>query len=997
MLLTGFTFPDNIKAEYKTLSLSQQLMVDTIDGQILAAIEPGTSTIKILALRTARILSQPTVLPENIICFTASDASAIAMKQQLNFLVGDDSNRMQVSSVKAFCEKVVQDNNSKTETNQFLPISALETIQLLKKLIDAFPKSNPLLRFRSDVYHEIADLKTLFSLIKTRSYSIEFLHEQIDLLLAKSKAGNKQLTDLQNPPAEDEVEHLNKLRAAIDEFNNYENGLLNHKRYDEADCILLAIKAFEEDEQLHSTYREKFKYIQVDGNTLADRQAKKLLKILLAANQQPNIFAIHTKDEGSNLSTRLQALDNELRPGWIEITEDDANKQSLFNELLHLPIINSYQSINDELEGVTNKVAQLLQQNMEAHTIAIICPERELVEILEKYFNRNNISVCSKQSVDILKDPFVKKIIQLLSYISAEKEMPFSGDDLLFEILHFDFFKVPPIEIAQLSVEVNSKKYGANPTAIRKLLQERSNAPAKDLFDTGLDKDLKQMSGIIEQLIRFSATNTLQQLYEKTVEIALIQPYIEKSDNCILLKQLLNAFSDFLKNETARNPNLTLNELVAAIDTMQNEGLPISTNIEKGNPNSVQLINAIEAGVQQFEYLFIPGVNSVASEEKTWLDYICQLPDINFKEPNDQYSNNLLNAILKNKNAHLYISFSKNNKYGKAQDPATFITTILSNKFVQVNEIQSNPDKPVHFSLADKKRSLPKIAPLNDLFIKPIVNKFVMNVSALNSYLNCPLGFYYKNILRVPDGQNEALQFGSAIHYALEQLFKKMAAGFTAPAESIATAANKEQFPSAMEMIADFKLYLFNHRSNFTKEAFDRRIIYGEDVLENYYNQYINSWNKVVSIERNMRGIMVNGVPLKGKLDKLEFNGREVTIVDYKSGNVEKALTKTNPPNKDDPNGGDYWRQAVFYKLLVDNYAQKDWKVVRTEFDFIEPDITGEFHKVDIVITPADIETVKQQLTQAWHKISAYDFYTGCGKPTCHWCNFVMNNNLSVV
>jgi DNA helicase-2/ATP-dependent DNA helicase PcrA len=526
-------------------------------------------------------------------------------------------------------------------------------------------------------------------------------------------------------------------------------------------------------------------------------------------------------------------------------------------------------------------------------------------------------------------------------------------------------------------------------------LQKRSNAPAKDLFDTGLDKDLKQLSEIVEQLIRLAATISLQQLYEKTIKIALIQAYIEKSDNCILLTQLLNAFSNFIKNETIRNPNLTLNELVAAIDTMQNEGLPICTNIEKGKPTSVQLINAIDAGLQQFEYLFIPGVNSGSNEKKTWLDYIYQLPDINLMEPNDRYSNNLLNAILTNKNAHVYISFSKKNKNGKALEPAAFISTILSNKFLQVNEMQSNPDTLFHFSLADKKRSFPKIAPLNDLFIKPIVDKFVMNVSALNSYLNCPLGFYYKNILRVPDGQNEALQFGSAIHYALEQLFKKMASGFSAPANSIETAAKKEQFPSATEMIADFKLYLFNHRSNFTKEAFDRRIIYGEDVLGNYYNQYINTWNKVVSIERNMRGIMVNGVPLKGKLDKLEFNGREVTIVDYKSGKVEKALTKTNPPNDDDPNGGDYWRQAVFYKLLVDNYAQKDWKVVRTEFDFIEPDITGELRKADIVITPADIETVKQQLTQSWHKISAYDFYTGCGKPDCHWCNFVRDNNLS--
>ena len=44
------------------------------------------------------------------------------------------------------------------------------------------------------------------------------------------------------------------------------------------------------------------------------------------------------------------------------------------------------------------------------------------------------------------------------------------------------------------------------------------------------------------------------------------------------------------------------------------------------------------------------------------------------------------------------------------------------------------------------------------------------------------------------------------------------------------------------------------------------------------------------------------------------------------------------------------------------------------------------------MITPADIETVKQQLTQVWQKIQAHDFYTGCGKEDCHWCNFVKNN-----
>jgi DNA helicase-2/ATP-dependent DNA helicase PcrA len=171
---------------------------------------------------------------------------------------------------------------------------------------------------------------------------------------------------------------------------------------------------------------------------------------------------------------------------------------------------------------------------------------------------------------------------------------------------------------------------------------------------------------------------------------------------------------------------------------------------------------------------------------------------------------------------------------------------------------------------------------------------------------------------------------------------------------------------------------------------------YGEEVLRNYYDKYINSWNKVVAVERNIRGVVVNNVPLKGKLDKLEFDGKNVNVVDYKSGDIDKAIAKLKAPNDKDPNGGDYWRQAVFYKILIDNYEQKDWKVISTEFDFVEPDKKKEYRKEKIVITPADTETVKQQITETWQKIQNRDFYTGCGVTDCHWCNFVKDNQLAV-
>ncbi len=189
---------------------------------------------------------------------------------------------------------------------------------------------------------------------------------------------------------------------------------------------------------------------------------------------------------------------------------------------------------------------------------------------------------------------------------------------------------------------------------------------------------------------------------------------------------------------------------------------------------------------------------------------------------------------------------------------------------------------------------------------------------------------------------------------------------------------------------------MHRHRESFTKEQFDRRLEYGHEVLSNYYDKYINSFNKIVAIERNIRNVIVKDVPLKGKLDKLEFEGKQVNVVDYKTGDPEKAIPKLKGPNEKEPNGGDYWRQAVFYKILVDNYSAKDWKVVSTEFDFIEPDKKKNYRKEKVVISPADITTVTEQITSTWNKIQAHDFYTGCGKEDCHWCNFVKTNNLAI-
>lgn len=343
---------------------------------------------------------------------------------------------------------------------------------------------------------------------------------------------------------------------------------------------------------------------------------------------------------------------------------------------------------------------------------------------------------------------------------------------------------------------------------------------------------------------------------------------------------------------------------------------------------------------------------------------------------------------------HLSISFSQFNSDGKELEPSMFIAEIRDQHDIPIQKImldESLLDEFAILMLNDAKA--PEIARIEKDFVDALLEKFVMNATALNNFLKCPLEFYYKNLVRIPSPKNESLEFGSAIHYALEQLFRKMSAESMNP-ETRNNA--KQDFPSREDFIGFFDWYMKRHRESFTQEQYNRRMEYGIEVLSNYYNTYINSFHKIVVIEYNIRNVVVDGVPIKGKLDKIEFYGKKARVVDYKTGDPDKAKKKLQPPNEKQPNGGDYWRQAVFYKILVENFKSKEWTVETAEFDFVEPNAKKEYIKEPVNIGPADVETVKQQVKQVWDKIQAHDFYTGCGEEDCHWCNFVKSNSLAI-
>ena len=235
---------------------------------------------------------------------------------------------------------------------------------------------------------------------------------------------------------------------------------------------------------------------------------------------------------------------------------------------------------------------------------------------------------------------------------------------------------------------------------------------------------------------------------------------------------------------------------------------------------------------------------------------------------------------------HLYISYSRFRNNGKESEPSVFIAEIRAGFDLPFETPMPGGQTISDFQfLLLQGQQPPEMERIEMDFINRVLEKFQMNVTALNNYLRCPLEFYFKNLIRIPSPKNENTEFGSAVHFALEKLFRKMK-------------ENDKKFPEPGFFPASFDCYMVRHRESFTNEQLDAGMEYGHIILPAYYEKYIRSWNQIVSIERRINNVSIEGVPAKGKLDKLEFDGKQVNIVDYKTGNPENAIPKIKGPTR---------------------------------------------------------------------------------------------------
>jgi len=1025
------------EAVYESLNEQQKIAVNSIEGPVMVIAGPGTGKTQILGARIGKILLETDTAPENILCLTYTDAGAIAMRKRLVSMIGTSAYKVNISTFHSFCNDIIQDNLSLFDKTNLDAISELEKIELLKKLIDGFDKNNPLKRYRGDIYFEMSNLAKLFSAMKKEGWKPSFLIEKVedytkeipfrDAFIYKRKYKQFEAGALKQGLVDNELEKMAKLKAAIESFDVYQKLMKDRNRYDFEDMINWVINAFKENKNLLAQYQERFLYILVDEFQDTSGTQNELVQLLVNYWDQPNLFVVGDDDQsifrfqGANVENMLHfqnqyaqdiltiVLENNYRSTQPILDAStiviNNNQERLVNKIEGLekkliaahpdnqinniaPKVVSYQLPEEEMIDITEQIVQLTYNGIAPNQIAVLYKEHKYGEEIAHFLQQKNIPVYTKRTANLLDQILVKQIITILDYLVCELDQPYEGANLLFEILHFKWWNISPITIAKITFEANQLKYGSPENSFRKVLVEKTQQVQGSLFQEGGVPELAKAVQVLESLINEVPNVTLLNLVEQVLQKTGIIQTVLQSNNKGFELEVITKFFDFIKEETHRRPSLNLKDLVTMLELMQKEGIRLPMAITTGGVSGVNLLTTHGSKGLEFEYVFVAGTNAHFWEKKRASNNIgYSLPDTVFStlENTDDKEElrRLFYVALTRAKKEIQISYALNRADGKVAEPSQFIIELIegNEKFI-INKQLEAEIKTQYKLLHIQSTTPPQIKQLEDDFISPKLEQFTMNVTALNNYLKCPLHFYFNSLIRVPSGKSEATTFGSAVHDALNKLFKKMQ-------------ERNNIFPDKQELVQDFNYYMARHREAFTQVEFNRRKEQGEIVLTRYYDEYMQTWNKVVTTEYRINNVVLNGIPLKGAIDKIEFNGKQVVVIDYKTGSVENAKEKLIAPNEKYPDGGDYWRQAVFYKILL-NHHPKNWEVTTAEFDFVEPNKKKQFEKASLAISDADITTVTQQIHTVWQKIQEKDFYTGCGKPECHWCNFVKNNELTV-
>ncbi len=779
-----------------------------------------------------------------------------------------------------------------------------------------------------------------------------------------------------------------KLISIAKVMRAYEAELKENGLYDFNDMIQEAIRILKKDKGFRLTLEERYQYIMLDEFQDTNPSQLAIIK-LITDYEKPVIMAVGDDDQAifefqGALASNFQDFQGYYNAHVIALTENYRSTQEIL-DFSHTIIMEAPDRFADkeliahreslpetgilraefltsdmEYDFVASKIAELVRAGVSQNEIAIISQKRKYFEPLLPFLKgHKEISIAYDKQNDLLQDEKMHQIFTIARYVyeCANEKRPTVS---VLEILSYPFFGLPIMEVLKLMAKAKNEK-----RATLEVLLETENP------------DIKAVVEFLTNLMAKSFTEPLELMLDYIVGSLELNGFSSKFLEYYVKNNDYSAFSLYSNLASLRgklhkhfgDKNLKLADLINMIDDYADAEMALSVvSPYRDADEAVSVLTAHGAKGLEFEHVFVVTADHTAwgkgKGNNSFLTLPKNLTHIRHTMTTDSERLRVLYVALTRAKEHLYITNALKDFNEKSPARLEYFEEFEDDDRVVSPLIPSGEVKTYYdvsaFSSAEKNIRTwmsPYLSLSPDLLslYKERVSNYRMSASSLTSFVDIvyagPQEFFKSRILMAPsEPETEALAFGNIVHAVYEKITNSHISDEEA-VQMFLSELEKKDLPS--EVIQKLR----------DKGPADLA------VSINKFSDILRDGKAEVNFAPDK--IIVDGVPITGKIDHIKINEEDKTIeiYDFKTSGYHKEGWSSHTTLYK------YMMQLGFYKLLLNNSRDySKYKVTKAHILFVVPDNDGEVYDKVYEFNNKDEMALRELMQAVYYQISSLSF-----------------------
>jgi putative RecB family exonuclease len=251
----------------------------------------------------------------------------------------------------------------------------------------------------------------------------------------------------------------------------------------------------------------------------------------------------------------------------------------------------------------------------------------------------------------------------------------------------------------------------------------------------------------------------------------------------------------------------------------------------------------------------------------------------------------------------------------------------------------------------------------------PPTNRDYLSFSAIRLYQNCPLKFFYRYVMGLPEETvSSSLVFGGAVHRAIEFHFRELLAG-NPPPHSDALLAEfwegwKERESEGIRFGKTEDIDSLAHLAERTLAAFQQ-------------SPAAQPQGRILAVEEELRGPIVPGCPdVLGRVDLILDAGDALVVADWKTSRSRWSSEQAEDASE----------QLLLYSELAKDFAPG--KPLKLEFVILTKTKEVVVDRHSLPVDPVKVARTKRIVGNVWRAIESGCFYPAPSAMNCPGCPY---------